>query len=223
MARRPDGRMVVIDLERSHRDFTRMCSRLEIATEALPPAALAPEHIEMVREAMERRGFDIVLWLPGRHVLPKTGEMLRRSTSGPDHLPPEFYGSASERIVADIRDERPDGPYILLTSGKTSPEQWTRGKSAEALRGLLTRLGERGLTLHEYLMLEQLHGAGRQRETKERMDESVGTLLLDATLPDGQVLAVTNSPGGRLSLSSAQPDIGHPQYGSRTAMIIPLE
>jgi hypothetical protein len=220
IAKDGEGRQLVLDMG----DIRRRCDAVYADLEkrgVVPGLELSAEQIAMIREKMEMRGFDTLVWMQGRDRLPRAKEFIEKTIVDKDHIPPEFFGRATAESIDDLKEERPAEAYLLLTKSGGA-ESWTVGKSPEEIMALLKRLGERGLTLREHLLTEELSiRAGRGGQKPESV-RTIGEFLLDSVLPNGEFLAVNRGAANDLSITSAKPSVGHPSFGARGAIVIPF-
>ncbi len=221
MAADRQGRRIVLDLE----DVRRRCEALYSAWDknvVVPKMELTADQVELLRAKMEARGFDRLVWVRGAEGLPGARTIIEKAIIDKNGPAPEFFGRATVENIDGLKEERPAGSYLLLTKGDGA-ESWTRGKSAEEVQALLRRLGECGLTLREYLLLDNAadpaRAGGRTPASSPRI---IGEYLPGSVLPEGGIIAVSRGAAGDLSITSADPDQKHPDFGARGALIIPL-
>lgn len=217
-----ENRRIVLDLE----DVRRLCDAVYADWEkgpVVPKLELTAEQIESIRGKMETRGFDRLLWVRGGGELPTAKTIIEKAIIDKNGPPPEFFGRMSVENIDELKEDRPDRDYLLLTrTGEAEP--WTRGKNPEEILVLLRRLGERGLTLREYLLLDNMRNRSRTADrTRPESLRTIGEYLLGSSLPEGGVVAVSRGAAGDLSITSAGPAQEHPEFGARGALVIPLE
>ncbi len=220
IARDREGRRLVLDLG----DVRRRCDAFYGVIEKkgiVPELALSAGQIDLIREKMEVRGFDTLVWMQGRDRLPSAKEIIEKTIIEPDLIPPEFFGQATVQNIGELKEERPAEAYLLLTKSGGA-EAWTEGKDPAEIAALFKHLGESGLTLREYLLIEGL--ANWRSRSGQRPDSvrTIGEFLLGSSLPNGEIVAVSQGAAGGLSLTSADRSMAHPSFGARGATVIPL-
>lgn len=224
IANNHEGETVSLDLKDVRHRCQEMYSKISGKKETIPKIELTTEQIEHIREKMETRGFDTMLWINGKDRTPGVRSIIEKLMDGPAKTPPEFFGRVDGENAETVVEDRPEGPYLVLTRS-TGAEFWTEGKGPKEIEDGLARVEEKGLTLREYLMVENLKAANsKKKQPKEPPSPRiVGEYLLGSRLPSGEVIAVSKDSTGDVSISSAKPDGQHPDYGAKGAVIIPLE
>lgn len=221
MAADRTGRRIVLDLG----DVRRRCEALYSAWDksgAVPKLELTADQVELLRSKMEARGFDRLVWVREANGLPGARTIIEKAIVDKDGPPPEFFGRATVENIDALKEDRPSGAYLLLTRG-SGAESWSRGKSAEEIQVMLRRLGEQGLTLREYLLIENSAGpAATGDRTPASSPRTIGEYLPGSVLPEGDIIAVSRGAAGDLSITSATTAQKHPDFGARGALIIPL-
>jgi len=224
IANNHEGETVALDMKDVRQRCQEMYSKISGKKEAIPQIELTAEQIEHIREKMEMRGFDTMLWVSGKDRTPGVRSIIEKLMDAPGKTPPEFFGRVDGDNAAAVTEDRPEGPYLVLTRS-TGAEYWTEGKDLKEIDDGLARVDEKGLTLREYLMVESLNAADRKRKQPKEAPSPriVGEYLLGSRLPSGEVIAVSKDHTGDISISSAKPGAQHPDYGAKGAVIIPLE
>jgi hypothetical protein len=218
-----EGETVALDMKDVRQRCQEMYSQINGEGEPISRIDLTAEQINQIREKVEMRGFDTLLWVGGRDKTPGIKDVIEKLMDGPKKAPPEFFGNVDGENAARLEEERPGGPYLVLTRS-TGAEYWTEGKVPKEIDDGLVRVDEKGLTLREYLMVEHLNSKNKKQRPKGAASPRiVGEYLLGSRLPSGEVIAVSKDHTGDISISSAKPDTQHPDYGAKGAVIIPLE
>lgn len=210
--------MISLDLAKSRQETEEALKRLDL--EPALKREITPAAVESLREKAELYGFDTLLTMPETAKLPDAAELLRRAVATERHETAEFLGDLTPEALAAAKDNRPAGPYLLLTSLEATA--WTKGLSPEKIRETMERLGEPGLTIREYLVLEQLQARRQTTAEMRRLDEHRTVWLMGSELADGRVIVASNTPLGRIHLGAAEPRQAHPHVAARTGFVIPL-
>lgn len=187
----------------------------------IPDAPLRAE----IESRISLRGFNTALWVSVQKSFPAIIEILAAPTRAATHAPPVFAGGVRREDLSRLPEPFGNMPHIMLTSDRPQVPEWTLGLTPNEIRATLAEIGEQGLSLSQYLLLEQLQAESlpRHQAGAARLDERFGTMLLGSVLPDGRVLAINNSAAGRFTFTAVAPDQSHPLYGARSGLVIPLK